>query len=190
MAKVPSRLLVVDACIAQAAGGDDAVHPTSKHCRDFLLTLREVGHRLAWTAAIEEEWTKRRPEAVHARRLSKFASRWLKSMHARRQVEKLAVPPNPSFRRRVAKAAKVPKVVAILDKDCHLIEAAVAADRIIASIETSCRDYFRGIAHQVAELPGIGWVNPDDVTEAVLEWLAEGARIETCRKLSPIVTEP
>ena len=114
-----------------------------------------------------------------------FAQEWLNGMIARKLVERIDVPLNVSLRDRVSKAAKSRKVAAILDKDCHLIEAALATDKIVISIETSCRDHFRAVAHAVAELRGIGWVNPADPAESAIAWLETGGGVKRCQRLAP-----
>ncbi len=62
MAKIRSRLLVVDASIASAAG-DVSTHPTSRRCRDFLLAIREICHQIVMTAPIQQEWDKHQSRA-------------------------------------------------------------------------------------------------------------------------------
>lgn len=176
MAKVPSRRLVIDACIARASGGEGAVHPTSKNCRDFLKAVLEIRHRMVLTEAIAQEWDEHQ---------SGFARRWRVEMFARKIVERIDVPEDESLRHRVARAADDPHIAVILHKDCHLIEAALASDKRIASIETSSRDHFRDVARSVKELPRIGWVNPDDPAEAAIGWLAAGADLRSCRRLIP-----
>jgi hypothetical protein len=47
MAKARSTVLVIDCSIAHAAGPEDAVHPTAKHCRDFLLAAIQSDQRIA-----------------------------------------------------------------------------------------------------------------------------------------------
>jgi hypothetical protein len=41
MRKVASRLLLIDASIVRAAGNSEE-SPSSKYCRDFLVTVRRV----------------------------------------------------------------------------------------------------------------------------------------------------
>jgi hypothetical protein len=47
--KIPSRCLVVDASIARAAGSLESKHPTGALCRNFLMAIRSVCHRIGWT---------------------------------------------------------------------------------------------------------------------------------------------
>jgi hypothetical protein len=186
MARARPRRLVIDACIAQAAGDIEATHPTSRNCRDFLRGVDETGHHLLMTPAIWEEWEKPRAGPGSPKRLSKYASAFRNKMFASRRLIRQDVPANPAFRGRLAKAAGPGMFAKVLEKDCHLIEAALAADRIVVSIEVSCREQFRAVAHAVKELPRVGWVDPVEETETVLAWLQDGAKLQSCRKLTPI----
>src|SRR5262245_32848483 len=74
-----SRRMVIDASVARASGGRGAVSPTSNNCSDFLQTVLVVCHQIVLTTEILEEWQKHK---------SRFASRWLASMLARKKSEK------------------------------------------------------------------------------------------------------
>src|SRR5262245_49177275 len=78
--KVRSYCFVIDASIARAAAPPDSVHPTGAMCRAFLLSIRSVCHRLAWSQAIKAEWDKHQ---------STFATTWLVSMMSLRKIRAL-----------------------------------------------------------------------------------------------------
>src|SRR5438105_13114500 len=69
--KIATCCLVVDASVARAAGSLESTHPTGVLCRDFLVAVRGVCHRIAWTDAIKLEWDKHD---------SRFARQWRLSM--------------------------------------------------------------------------------------------------------------
>jgi hypothetical protein len=73
MAKTTSRRLVIDADVARSAGGEQATHPRSKHCRDFPRAVLEICHRLVLTPLTGDEWKRHR---------SRFAATWLGQMYA------------------------------------------------------------------------------------------------------------
>ena len=77
VAKVRSRVLVIDASIAKAAG-EISMHPTSRNCREFLQAVLKLCHRMAMTEAIQAEWNKHQ---------TRFARGWRTSMVARRKLE-------------------------------------------------------------------------------------------------------
>ena len=91
VAKVPSRVLVIDASIARAAG-DTSNHPTSRNCCDFLQAVLKVCHRMAMTDPLREEWNKHQ---------SRFARTWRVSMMARRKVVFLTIPAHHSLKERI-----------------------------------------------------------------------------------------
>ncbi|MGA9382780.1 MAG: hypothetical protein WBV73_28800 [Phormidium sp.] len=66
-----SKLLVIDASVARAAGGESAKSPTSKYCRDFLLAVLDISHRVVMTPDIRKEWDKHQ---------SSFARTWLRTI--------------------------------------------------------------------------------------------------------------
>lgn len=55
-------------------------------------------------------------------------------------------------------------------KDVHLIEAALAADKIVVSLDDEARALF-----DVGELGTVLWINPVRYYPDCLTWLAEGA---------------
>ena len=60
-----------DADVARAAGGENAIHPTPKHCRDFLESVRVICHRVVMSKEIKEEWDEHK---------SNFTRTWLYKM--------------------------------------------------------------------------------------------------------------
>lgn len=68
-------------------------------------------------------------------------------------------------------------------KDFRLIEAALAADKTIASLDEAVRLLFDSAAISVTELKGIAWLNPDIMEEECTAWLQSGAKHERKRLL-------
>jgi hypothetical protein len=72
-------------------------------------------------------------------------------------------------------------------KDIHLIEAALATDKIVISLDDkTARRFFTQAAQQVEELrelKTISWVNPDKPEESPISWLKSGANPEPERLL-------
>ena len=60
-------------------------------------------------------------------------------------------------------------------KDACLIEAALATDRTVASLDESVRALFRQATDQVGELRAIVWVNPEREEDDPILWLKRGA---------------
>lgn len=68
-------------------------------------------------------------------------------------------------------------------KDVHLLEAALASDEVILSMNTADRERFSEICEQIAVIRDIVWVNPDKPAEKCLDWLDNGAPDDDFRKL-------
>ena len=176
MAARESNRLVIDASVARAAGGEDAVFPRSKHCRDFLKATLVICHRVVLTPEIGEEWKQHR---------SNFARRWLGSMMARKKVHLLGNVVNDELRGRVERAAAHAgnDEREAMRKDFLLIEAAIATDRIVISLDDTAKGLFAVAARSVGELKNIAWVNPGQAEEQPILWLENGAKSETPRLL-------
>jgi len=63
----------------------------------------------------------------------------------------------------------------VMLKDLLLIEAAMASDQIIVSLDESARNHFYETAKQFNEFKSIVWVNPTIAEEEAITWLEEGA---------------
>ena len=92
MAKVRSRMLVIDASIAMAAG-ERSMHPTSRNCREFLQAVLAVCHRMVLTKPIQEEWNEHQ---------SAFARRWRTAMMARKKIDWVEISARNSLEKGIA----------------------------------------------------------------------------------------
>jgi hypothetical protein len=72
-------------------------------------------------------------------------------------------------------------------KDIHLIEASLATDKIVVSLDdNTARRFFTQAAKEVeelCELKAIAWVNPDKLEEDSINWLKSGANLDAERLL-------
>ena len=155
-----SRLLVIDASVARAAGASE--HPVSSTTRQFLEAVLDVSHQMVFTPPILDEWR---------RHQSKFAKRWRVSMHARRKIRMLGAQEDASLRSRILGPAVTGTLREIRLKDIPLVEAALRTDSVIVSRDEEARDAF-----QLRELSAIVWVNPVRDSGRMRSWLEEGAR--------------
>jgi len=148
-----ARRLVVDASVAGAAGGRTAAAPTATRCRDFLETLRqETRCRIVLPPKLNEEWEGH---------MTPFASRWLKAMARRGRVVIDDVPLSNKMRREIERvAARKRSEVDALRKDFHLVEAAIAHDRTVVSLDELVRRLFKAAALSVTAIKKVVWVNP------------------------------
>jgi len=139
------RLLVVDASVARSAGESENL--VSSSCRECLEAIRLICHRVAMTPDIQEEWD---------RHMSRFTRKWRRSMAARRKairrVDPASIPLNLDAYSASAKSA--------IEKDLHLLQAALAADRVIVTRDDSLRAALDGRPDGVALAGTIKWINP------------------------------
>lgn len=173
MAKVRSRVLVIDASIARAAG-DVSMHPTSRNCREFLQAVLTICHRMAMTEAIQVEWNKHQ---------SRYARRWRTSMVARKLIKFVEVAPHLSLERRIERAVVNTYLAAIIDKDRRLIEAALVTEQRVISLDDHVRRHLQDHIAKLPEVRSICWVNPCTPDEQAIPWLESGAPPERTRML-------
>lgn len=114
---VPSRRLVVDASLAASAGR--TIVPTSYRSREFLAEVLKISHRIVMTGELAAEW--RRHETL-------FAARWRAEMRSRGKIVDIEGIQNDEVRKQVRLSQAV-------EKDLHLVEAALATDRIVVSLD-------------------------------------------------------
>ena len=71
-----------------------------------------------------------------------------------------------------------------MQKDFHLLDAALATDQTIISLEEIIRGLFARATQRVGEIRDIVWVNPERMEEEEpLVWLQNGAPPDDHRKL-------
>jgi hypothetical protein len=167
------KLLVVDACVARSAGMTE--HPVSANCRALLITVQDCGHRIRLQPALLDEWQ---------RHMSRFARTWLVRMMARRKVVTGPAPcpgdVEVAIARRIADAATLAEV----NKDLHLVGAAIASDKIVISLDDKVRQYLAQPAREVAAVGAIMWDNPCEKPASTAGWLKDGAPLDHSRRLA------
>lgn len=172
------RRLVIDADIAHAAGGVDANNPFSETCHELLERVKSFKHSLVMTDAIAKEWS---------RHESRFANSWLVDMVGRRQVFDLGdVAEDEELRRWLKESRLQVRVVKVVLKDVHLIEAAIAAEhKIVISGDAEAGKGFNTVASDarstgsaVARLRQVAWINARSRKEHLFAWLDQGAKNE------------
>jgi hypothetical protein len=104
-------------------------------------------------------------------------------MVARKKVEYLDDVSDSSLRGKIEWSAANMRDAEAMQKDCCLIEAAIATDRTVISLDNTARALFAAAACNVGELRSIVWVNPERVEEEPILWLENGARSERKRRL-------
>ena len=171
-----SKRLVIDADVARASGSETATHPRAEHCRDFLNAVLSLSHRLVMTEKINNEWKNHQ---------SRFARRWRVSMDARKRIERINPPEYAELQTKVTATTNDTYEIEAMEKDFHLLQAALATDRTVISLDETIRQLFKRASQRVGEIRNIIWVNPDRTTEEQpIAWLQNGAQPEAYRRLS------
>lgn len=164
--KESSKRLVIDASLARAAGPLDAPHPLARQCRQFLDAVLSICHRIVWTPEIKAEWDKH--QSSHARR-------WLVEMRSRRKVVSIEVAADQALFDGLKQAAASDRTSSDMLKDSHLLEAALAADQIVVSLDDKVQEHFAAAAEGIQKVQRIVWENPGASPDGLRDWLARGA---------------
>jgi hypothetical protein len=126
------------------------------------------------TEAIYAEWKQHQ---------GRWSRAWLAKMTSSKRVAHQTVGEDAGLRQAIARALTSDADRVAVDKDAHLVEAALAADRIVASCDENARRPFRIAAVKVRRLRSLIWVNPTYPAEDCAEWLRRGAPAQAERKL-------
>src|SRR5579864_4197474 len=148
---IPSRRLVVDGSVASAAG--QTMHPTSFRSREFLDEVLKISHRIVMTVSLATEWD---------RHQSLYTARWRAEMRTRKKVLDIADVQNEDLRRQVPVSRAV-------QKDLHLIEAALATDKVVVSLDDRAH-----AALCVEATKEVTWVNAVEEGGHAIYWLRDG----------------
>jgi len=143
-------------------------------CRDFLMAVRSVCHRLVMTEEIREEWE---------RHSSGFSRSWRVAMVGLRKEIPRAPDQIPALDQYLDSLAISDEVRLAMRKDKRLVEAALATDRIVISLDERVRGHFGSGVASVPDLARIIWVNPGVEAEQAIDWLRGGAKLENSRRL-------
>jgi hypothetical protein len=167
-----ARRIVIDTSIARSAGKTE--HPVSRSCREFLEQILSICHHAVMTPDIRREWKKHR---------SRFTATWLASMTARKKVRVVLPTADASVLEKLKKAQMGEKNEAAILKDVLLVEAALATDSVVASLEKEVRSLLSAFSKQWGQIKTVAWVNPAKDEDTAIAWLSSGALPEKERLL-------
>jgi hypothetical protein len=174
--KNPKRI-VIDASVSYSASD---LKPDAdlvvRLCCETLETIQKYNYQLVFTEEIIYEWNK------HS---TKFSRRWLRNMLERKRVVKISISEDKSISQKVNLVVTDIGVRKLILKDCHLVDAALAADRIVLSRDEQVKYHLCRYAEVILEIQQICWMNPADPDEKVVAWIKSGAKHSDCRKLVP-----
>ncbi|NDJ76978.1 MAG: hypothetical protein GYB65_12050 [Chloroflexi bacterium] len=175
------KILVIDADIARSAGEIDAVRSIPRLCRDFLMEVRSLGHGMAMSPTIYDEWRKH---------WSRFASTWYTQMEKRKRIVRYGYNDNnlenEALRQEIVERARDDGDCDAMLKDVHLLEVALVAENIVTSRDKRVRRLFSHISTHYVDLQEVVWVDPTDPAENCIVWLRQGAPPDSNRKLGQL----
>ena len=146
--------IVVDADVGFAAGGSE--HPTSKNSRLVLQAILENNFRVVFCKALAQEWK------VHA---SIFSKTWLASMVSRKRF--VMIDPEDLIASVVLESGLSESKINAALKDAHVVNAALASDRFLASNDKKAREIFSDVAKLTNKLNDLVWAVPCDDCEDI-----------------------
>ena len=160
---VPSVRLVVDTNILRGASSTIVAEPPGATLRAVLQAILRICHRAVVSPALAREYNK------HA---SDYGTRWLSAMRTKGKVVEAEATPTSRSRRWQANASrKGSRPGEELQKDLHLVLAAMETDQIVVSCETNARDVLLEVMTP-DDLPLVSWAVVGPHTE---NWLERGA---------------
>lgn len=142
-----SRLLVVDASVAQSAG--ETEHPVSSCCRDSLFAILTICHRVVITEPIQDEWN---------HHMSRFTRKWFRSMVARKKIHRCEGIPLGHLDEACEELSAAEQDG--LRKDLCLVEAACAGDGIVVTRDDVIQAIWHRCHDQLGVPKPITWINP------------------------------
>lgn len=144
---------VVDSTVMQAAGPlrGPSQALTARACRDFLMVIYTVCHRAVINNAIENEWR------CHA---STFSRMWWTRMARSGKCAWVGDCERDDVRRRIDSCSLGATEVQAMRDDIHLVEAALATDRRIVSMDAEALRLFSLLAEEDDQLRSLQWIDP------------------------------
>jgi hypothetical protein len=177
VAKKASRRLVIDASVARSATLAD--NPTSISCRRFLEAVLNVCHKVVLSKEIEQEWqdvalrVHGKGDEVRIR----FLANWMLAMGRKRKLLRPMIVRDAALRAKINRMGLPGGSRQEIEEDFHLVEAAIAHDRIVVSRDDSVHEILRSITGNCAEIRKVMWCNPVTLADEVLDWLSKGAPV-------------
>ncbi|MDO7877711.1 hypothetical protein Q5H93_23445 [Hymenobacter sp. ASUV-10] len=165
--------MVIDADVLQSASARSG-DAKAVACREALEAIRQVRHFVVQTPLLEEEWDN------HA---SEYSLDWLVQMESRRRVVHTVEEPRTGLDGALRKLPVTPEVLAIMLKDCHLLEAALAADHVVISKDEKAYAHFYHASASISQIRPVMWASPMRVADECTGWLLAGAKPETKRRV-------
>ncbi len=135
MARFFSKSLVIDADVARRSGEvASGSHPSAKACREFLQSVLSICHRLVISNPLRAEWDQHQ---------GSYFRRWRTEMVSKSKVVVVDDSTDQELRASVLDTAKSGRDREEMEKDLHLLEAALKTDKRVISADEKARKLFK-----------------------------------------------
>ena len=104
-------------------------------------------------------------------------------MTARKKVDICNPNVDTALADKLKQAHLTQKSEAAIKKDARLLEAALATDSAVASLDEEVRSLLKGVSEQWGRIKPVVWVNPAKANEEAVCWLSAGAPMDKKRML-------
>lgn len=166
--------VVIDASIAKNAGGLKRQKQISLNCTNLLNGILLLQITAVYTPELLAEWNK------HA---SNYSSQWLTTMISKSRYRFLTDYKIIALRELISKLLQNDRVP--LEKDVHLVEAALEKCLRIISGDEKAKRKFTKLSATFSELQKIFWVNPNPDFNGCILWLQKGMPEDNILLLKP-----
>jgi hypothetical protein len=171
--KTDQKNFVVDACIMKAAGQTAG---TSSNCRKFLSLILDNEHKVVITEEIKKEWENHQ---------SSFSSEWRIAMTRKNltfRPENSKLSEHIDLKNQIDNTLKTDikfkdsKYYEDVNKDFHLVQAALVSDKLVSSLDDKMKKILTKICDEHTVLKTISWLNPDKQCETTTDWFINGCK--------------
>ena len=97
------------------------------------------------------------------------------------KVDRINPPEDQTLQDKITTTTSDENEIEVMEKDFHLLQAALATDQTVISLDETVRELFARTSQSVGEIQHIIWVNPDRLEEQPILWLQNGAPPEAHR---------
>ena len=161
MPKTRDASIVIDASVARACGQESSATLYGATSRDALKAIRAAGIKIVMTPDLMSEWKRHR---------SNYARSWLVDMFGRKRVVMLEPPIDESIRKALVNLPD--KALIAVEKDLHIMDAALATSLRVLSHDREVRQHFAAMAVDVGSLKNLFWADP--IVDSCQSWIANG----------------
>lgn len=169
--------LVIDTSIFRAASERPSADPRGQTCSDLLHRILTICHHVAFAPEARDEWNRHR---------SRFAMTWRRAMTARKKLHFLEEACRDDELRDVCRQLfeddDAPGSWDEVEKDLHLVEAALVTDKVVLSVDRRIHECLAWVASQrgARSLQGLRWLDPVE-DEGKVGRLLAGSLPRGCR---------